>query len=105
MKKMIAIVAIVSILETLVCGFSFWLLIAFVARALFVGKLVGMKISLGLLIGLEIAALGSYVLFPVLFSGDITLSRFLMFVFCAAASIAIEWYDDYMYVYVEEEDN
>lgn len=104
MKKILTVVIAISIFETVVCGFSFAILITYIARCLFGLKMLGMRITMGLLLILEIGALGVHVLISILLKGDTGVLRFLMFILCAIICIAIEWYDDYTYVYVEEEE-
>lgn len=104
MKKLAVAVILLSVLETVVCGFGLGILVAYISRILFIGKMIGMKIKVGLLIGLEVLGLGFYVLIPIIFKGNVSVLSFIMFILGAIMNVALVLYDDYAYVYVEEEE-
>lgn len=94
---------VISLLQIILCGFSLGIIFSIIARALFVGKLVGMRISMNVTFTLEVIGVVLLFFLPILFRWNISWGEVLISMIIASISCLITWYDDTFFVYVEEE--
>lgn len=103
MIPMLVIVGILTIAQSFVAGISFAMLTMWVSRALFVGRLFGMKSKLSATITLELFALGFFVILPLAFGGGFSLLKTLAWLFMSLIFVIINVYDDVVNIYIEKD--
>jgi hypothetical protein len=102
-RLLAGIQGVVWFIQLLTCGFSFSFIFSSVSRVLFACKLLGMRVKLRTVITLEIVGIVMMVFLPIVFGWQFSFLRVFLTILFAAISVAIAWYDDYFFVYTEED--
>jgi len=103
LKKLIVTEVLVTILQAVICGASFGLFLSIVSRIMFAGKVLGMRAKLGVMITFETLAVVSIFLLPLIFGIQLNIWKFLAFVLFCLISAGLMIYDDFTYIYDEED--
>lgn len=100
-------IALVTIIELFVCHFTLWWVIALAARLMFSLRLVGATIKIKTLAIMEAIALGSMLVWNMIFAKDsLPWFRIIMFALFGLICVGIMFIDDMTEIYtsVDEED-
>lgn len=95
---------VLSILQVIICGFSFPLLLCFIGRVIFLLRIVGITISVKVPIGLEIAALAIIAVGIVFDPSTVNWLNVLLMVIFSGVAMLLEIIDDKLYLYITEDD-
>ena len=96
---------IVTVLQTVLCGFSFWVFVDYIPVLLFCLRCVGATFKIKALCIVEALPLGLWVMWDFMFGGfDQDWPRMLIFLGCVAVVIGIMVYENIFYVIVEKDE-
>ena len=105
MNVCIALMLVVTVAQSFLCHISLWWFIALIARLLFCLRLVGATFKVKNLLIVEGVAFACMLVFHMVFSkGSIPWGRIGLFLLFSAVSCLLMLFDDFMYVYVVEDD-
>lgn len=96
---------VVTVLQTVLCGFSFWCFVDYVPVLLFCLRCVGATFKIKTLCIVEAVPLGTWVIWDFMFGGfDLDWVKMIIFAVCVAAVCGIMLYEDAFYVIVEKDE-
>ena len=95
---------IVAILQTIFCGFSFWIIIDYVAVTLFCLRMVGATFRVKVLCIVELVPLALWLLWTFMFGGwEEVWVKMIIFLVANLITCGIMIYEDVFYVITEKE--
>lgn len=94
---------IVAVVQTVLCGFSFWICIDYIVVILFCLRLVGATFRVKILCIVELVPLALWLLWTFMFGGWEHWPQMLIFLGCNIATCGIMIYEDVFYVITEKE--
>lgn len=105
MNVFIILIIILTIAQLFACHFTFWWIIALVARFLFCLRIVGATFKVKTLCIIEAVAFACMLVFNMVFAKDnIPWLRLALFLLLSGLSCFFMYLDDLLYVYVTEDD-
>lgn len=97
--------AVVTLLQLIICKFSLWWIICLVCRLLFCCRIFGATIKIKKLAIGELVAIGSMFFFNLLFASEgFPWLRFVLFIVFCGVALVLEYIDDLLNVYVIEDE-
>lgn len=104
MSVIIVLIIICTVLQLVVCHFTFWWILCCLARLLFSMRMIGATFKVRKLAILEGVSLGVMFLFYILFKGDnVPWLRVLFNILFSVICIGLMFIDDMLYVYTIED--
>lgn len=105
MTVLIIVLAVLSVLQLIVCHFSLWWIMVLIARVLFSFRRIGATFKVKGLCILEGVAWACMIVFNMIFAkGHIPWFRILFFFVFSLISCGVMFFDDLYAVYVVEDD-
>ena len=97
-------IILLTIIQTVICHFSFPIFITIVARLIFLSRTVGIVIPIKVSFGIEIAGVSLLLIWCILFKHAYWLI-IATYIITGAIVVLIEYADSLLYLYVVEDDN
>ena len=95
---------VITIIKSIICGFSFWLLIDIVAVVLFCLRSIGATFKVKVLCILHGVSLGIWLLWCFMFGGWHVWPKMIVYLICNLIICGIMLYEDIVYVIVEKDE-
>ena len=96
---------VITLVQTVACGFSFWVFVDYIPVTLFCLRCIGATFKIRNLCIVEIVPLGLWLIWDFTFGGfEYDWVRMIIFAVCNLAVCGIMLYEDIFYVIVEKDE-